>query len=167
MNECRRSLECINFGSFENCVQEVTIPVGCSHYVKDRELSSYSTAALVAELCRREGVADITLNRKDSCSSRCYGPGKILWVPDTDVVRGSRIMTAIPPVQVRQVRACADPRNECVYYRWDEKNHHWCTQKLGRGIEWRWGNPIKPCVYHLTPEELTAFIDQHNAEEQR
>ena len=47
------------------------------------------TAPLVNELCSRDGVADITLNRNDSCSSRrCYGPGKILWVPDIIVVRG-------------------------------------------------------------------------------
>lgn len=75
-------------------------------------------------------------------------------------------MTDIPPVEERQVRACADPRNECVFYRFDEGNGHWCTQKLGKGIEWRWGNPIKPCIYHLTPEELTAWMNQHNAREQ-
>ena len=71
MNECRRSLECINFGSFENCVQEVTIPVGCSHYVKDRELSSYSTAALVAELCSREGVGCLIAHDSE-CSYSLY-----------------------------------------------------------------------------------------------
>ena len=37
-------------------------------------LNLYSTTDLVAELCRREGVAEITFNRNDSCSSRCYGP---------------------------------------------------------------------------------------------
>ena len=95
MNECRRSLECINFGSFENCVQEVTIPVGCSHYVKDRELSSYSTAALVAELCRRGGVVEYDFSSGEfySLKSGNYrekllgllemkdGPVKIIVVP--------------------------------------------------------------------------------------
>ena len=51
-------------------------------------LSTVPTSDLVRELCSREGVAEITLNRNDSCSSRCYGPGKILWVPDIIVVRG-------------------------------------------------------------------------------
>jgi len=52
------------------------------------QLKEFSTPDLVRELCSREGVAEITFNRNDSCSSRCYGPGKILWVPDIIVVRG-------------------------------------------------------------------------------
>ena len=51
-------------------------------------LANIPTSALVAELEQREGVSEITLNRNDSCSSRCCGPGKILWVPDNEVVRG-------------------------------------------------------------------------------
>lgn len=73
----------------------------------------------------------------------------------------------IPPVEVRQVRACADPRCTCVFYRWDEKNGHWCVLDVTKyhnpksGIEWRWGNPIKPCSRHLTVEETIILADSH------
>ena len=58
------------------------------HEIRLLKLKEFSTPDLVQELCSREGVDEITLNRNDSCSSRCYGPGKILWVPDIIVVRG-------------------------------------------------------------------------------
>ena len=59
------------------------------HEIRLLKLKEFSTPDLVRELCSRDGVADITLNRNDSCSSRrCYGPGKILWVPDISVAKG-------------------------------------------------------------------------------
>ncbi len=91
---CKMAQHCENFGSFDQCFSEVVRPIACSHFVKgdntDRlPLAEFTTPDLVRELCSREGVAEITLNRNDSCSSRrCYGPGKILWVPDIIVVRG-------------------------------------------------------------------------------
>jgi hypothetical protein len=56
MNKCRHKDDCINYGSFDYCIRENTVPITCSHYIKEHQenpLSTITTADLIAELERR------------------------------------------------------------------------------------------------------------------
>lgn len=90
MNKCLRKETCNNFGSFDNCIRAVFQPVGCSHYVKVRDLSTVPTPDLVRELCSRGGVVShdisesygVSLIHEIECLDPVdvYGPAKIIVV---------------------------------------------------------------------------------------
>lgn len=82
-------------------------------------------------------------------------------------------MTAIPPVEVRQVRPCSD----CANFRPDDEHWHSCVLDKGenRGPERhpehlyhdRWGLDESQlsdwiCTLHFTPEEMIEIITRYN-----
>jgi len=76
----------------------------------------------------------------------------------------------IPPASERMTKPCAVDGDGCIFYRWDERNGHWCCydySDLNLGRENIRHRPSKSCKMRISVQEMRECVNHFNKQEQQ